>query len=154
MPKIVSININENGGVPKFPVEKAFIGKFKVNGDKQKNTIHHGGVDRAVCLYSIDLIKELKKEGHPIYIGSTGENITIEGLDWKSLKTGLKVKLGEVEIQLTGPTAPCKTIAKSFNKKQFLRISEKIHPGWSRWYAKVLKEGVVNGNDKVCLLSS
>ena len=154
MPKIISININENGGVPKFSVEKAFIGKFNVKGDKQKDTIHHGGLDRAVCLYSIDLIKELNKEGHPIYIGSTGENITIEGLDWETLKTGLKIKLGEVEIQLTGPTAPCKTIAKSFKKKQFLRISEKIHPGWSRWYGKVLKEGVVNCNDKVCLISS
>ena len=56
MPKVVSININENGGVPKYPVDKAFIGKNKISGDKQKDAIHHGGVDRAVCLFSMDLI--------------------------------------------------------------------------------------------------
>jgi MOSC domain-containing protein YiiM len=152
MPKIVSININKNGGVPKYAVEKAFVGENKINGDKQKDTIHHGGVDRAVCLFSMDLINELKKEGHPIFPGSTGENITIEGLDWKTLQSGVKLKLGEVEIQLTGPTTPCKTIAKSFKKAKFVRISEKLHPGWSRWYGKVLKEGYVTCNDKVYLL--
>ena len=152
MAKIVSININENGGVPKYPVEKAFVGKNKINGDKQKDTVHHGGADRALCLFSLDLIDELKKEGHPIFPGSTGENITIEGLDWKSLQTGVKLKFGEVEIQLTGPTTPCKTIAKSFQKARFVRISEKLHPGWSRWYARVLKEGFVTINDKIFLL--
>jgi MOSC domain-containing protein YiiM len=152
MPKIVSININKNGGVPKFAVEKAFVGENKINGDKQKDTIHHGGVDRAVCLFSMDLINELKKEGHPIFPGSTGENITIEGLDWKTLQSGVKLKLGEVEIQLTGPTTPCKTIAKSFKKAKFVRVSEKLHPGWSRWYGKVLKEGYVACNDQVYLL--
>jgi len=152
MPKIVSININKNGGVPKYAVEKAFVGENKINGDKQKDTIHHGGVDRAVCLFSMDLINELKKEGHPIFPGSTGENITIEGLDWKTLKSGVKLKLGEVEIELTGPAAPCKTIAKSFKEDKFIRISEKINPGWSRWYGKVLKEGYVTCNDQVFLL--
>ena len=152
MPKIVSININKNGGVPKYAVEKAFVGENKINGDKQKDTIYHGGVDRAVCLFSMDLINELKKEGHPIFPGSTGENITIEGLDWKTLQSGVKLKLGEVEIQLTGPTTPCKTIAKSFKKAKFVRVSEKLHPGWSRWYGKVLKEGYVACNDQVYLL--
>ena len=152
MAKIVSININENGGVPKYPVEKAFVAKNKINGDKQKDTIHHGGVERAVCLFSLDLIHELKKEGHPIYPGSTGENITIEGLDWESLQSGVKLKFGKVEIQITGPTTPCKTIAKSFKKARFVRISEKLYPGWSRWYAKVLTEGFVTCNDKVLVI--
>ena len=154
MPKVVSININENGGVPKYPIENAFIGKYNVKGDKQNDTKHHGGIDRAVCLFSMDVISALKMEGHPIFPGSTGENITIEGVDWKSLKIGDKLMFGDVEIQLTGPTAPCKTIAKSFVSGQFVRISQKKNPGWSRWYAKVLKEGFVNCFDKVHILSS
>jgi MOSC domain-containing protein YiiM len=149
MPKIVSININKNGGVPKYPIENAFIGKYKVKGDKQNDTKHHGGIDRAVCLFSMEIISDLKKEGHSIFPGSTGENLTIEGMDWKSLTIGDRLEFGEVEIQLTSPTAPCKTIAKSFKNGEFVRISEKKHPGWSRWYAKVLKEGVVNLNDDV-----
>lgn len=151
MAKIVSINVNENGGVPKYPVHSAFIGKYKVNGDKQNDTIHHGGSERAVCIYSKEIISSLQREGHPIFAGSTGENITLEGLDWKSLKIGVILKFGDVKIQLTNPTAPCKTIAKSFKNDQFTRISEKKYPGWSRWYAKVLKEGKVSVNDKVLI---
>jgi len=151
MPKIVSININENGGVPKHPVDSAYIGTYGVKGDKQNDLKHHGGENRAVCLYSSDLIAQLQKEGHPIFEGSTGENITIQGLDWSSLQKGDLLEIGEVKIELTKPTPPCKTIAKSFISEKFVRISENKYPGWSRWYAKVLIEGEVGINDIVSL---
>jgi len=150
MPKIVSININANGGVPKYPVNQAYIGKYRVSGDKQNDLKHHGGENRAVCLYSMDLITELKNEGHPIFVGSTGENITIQGQDWNKLKQGVLLEIGQATIELTHPAPPCKTIAKSFKEGHFVRISEKKHPGWARWYAKVLKEGIVHENEKVC----
>ena len=151
MPKIVSININENGGVPKHPVDSAYMGTYGVKGDKQNDLKHHGGENRAVCLYSSDLIAQLQKEGHPIFEGSTGENITIQGLDWSSLQKGDLLEIGEVKIELTKPTPPCKTIAKSFINEKFVRISENKYPGWSRWYAKVLIEGEVGINDIVSL---
>ena len=56
MPKVVSINVNPNGGVPKYPTENAYFGKACVKGDKQNDTIHHGGIDRAVCLFSMEII--------------------------------------------------------------------------------------------------
>ena len=146
------IIINPYGGVPKYAVENAFISTQKVSGDKQNDLKHHGGFSRAVCLYSFELICSLQKEGHPIKPGSTGENITVEGLNWSLMKEGLKLAIGNVEIELTGPAAPCKTIANSFKEGKFIRISEKTHPQSSRWYAKVLKEGVVYKNDSVALL--
>ena len=151
MPKVYSININEKGGVPKYSVNQAYIGKLRVEGDKQNDLKHHGGENRAVCLYSMDLITELKKEGHPIFAGSTGENITIKGQDWNKLKPGVILEIGQAKIELTHPAPPCKTIDKSFKEGNFVRISEKKHPGWARWYAKVIKEGVVRLNDMVCL---
>lgn len=78
MPKVYSININENGGVPKYRVNQAYIGKLRIEGDKQNDLKHHGGENRAVCLYSLVLITELKKEGHSIFVGSIGENITFK----------------------------------------------------------------------------
>ena len=148
MSKVHSININENGGVPKHRVNQAYIGKLRVEGDKQNDLKHHGGENRAVCLYSMDLIAELKKEGHPIF-PSTGENITTQGQDWNKLKQGVILEIGQAEMELTHPSPPCKTIAKSFKEGRFIRISEKEHPGWSRWYAKVLREGLVSLNDLV-----
>jgi MOSC domain-containing protein YiiM len=57
-----------------------------------------------------------------------------------------------VEIELTGPAPPCKTISESFNGEGFVRISEKKYPGWSRWYALVNKEGLISKNDEILKL--
>ena len=101
MPKVYSININKNGGVPKYPVNQVYIGKYRVTGDKQNDLKHHGGENRAVCLYSMDLITELKNEGHPIFAGSTGENITIQGQDWNKLKQGVLLEGETVHLSTT-----------------------------------------------------
>jgi MOSC domain-containing protein YiiM len=149
---IYSINVNSEGGVPKFPVSNAFIGKNNVEGDKQNDLKYHGGPTRAVCLFSLERILALQKEGHPIKPGSTGENLTIEGLDWKLMTVGAKFLLGDAEIELTGPAPPCKTISESFEEGGFVRILEKKYPGWSRWYASVTKEGFVTKNDQISIL--
>ena len=39
--------------------------------------IFHGGPERALCLFSLERILELQAEGHPIFPGAAGENITI-----------------------------------------------------------------------------
>ena len=147
-----SININSAGGVPKYSVEKAFFGINNVQGDKQNDLEYHGGPTRAVCLFSLERIQALLKEGNPISPGSTGENLTIEGLDWELMKVGARFMIGAVEIELTSPAPPCKTISESFNGEGFVRISEKKYPGWSRWYASVKKEGFVSKNDEMSII--
>ena len=111
----------------------------------------HGGIDKAVCIYSLDLIKALNLEGHNIFTGSTGENLTIEGLDWGKLKSGVKLILGDALIELTQEATPCKTISSSFISGDFSRISGSKYPGWSRWYASVIKEGTIRVGDEVSL---
>ncbi len=88
-----SINIKNDGGVPKFPVSNAYLGKNNVEGDKQNDLEYHGGPTRAVCLFSLERILALQKEGHPIQPGTTGENLTIEGLDWRLMKIGANLPL-------------------------------------------------------------
>ena len=38
------------------------------------------------------------------------------------------------------------------NDGEFTRVSQKVHPGWSRYYARVLKEGIVTTGDRVVLV--
>ncbi|GAB4207810.1 MAG: hypothetical protein OHK0022_36520 [Roseiflexaceae bacterium] len=52
-------------------------------------------------------------------------------------------------IAITGYAAPCANIAQSFAEGAFKRISQKVHPGWSRLYAQVLREGTVRPGDPV-----
>lgn len=148
--KIVQINVNPQGGVPKYRVPQARITSTVVEGDKQKNRKFHGGPERAVCLFSYEVIRELQDEGHPIDCGTTGENLTIGGLDWSTLHRGAQLKIGdEVLLELTRETTPCFKIAASFIDGEFNRIHHKKFPGWSRWYARVLREGQVREGDAV-----
>jgi MOSC domain-containing protein YiiM len=150
--RVVRINVNPQGGVPKHRVPSAEITATGVAGDKQRDRRHHGGPTRAVSLYSYDHIQTLQAEGHPIAPGSTGENLTIGGLDWPALQVGDRLRIGEhVQIEITNYAVPCMNIIESFADGTITRISQKVHPGWSRLYARVLEAGVVREGDAVAL---
>ena len=104
---VISANVNPEGGVPKNPVECAFLRKSGVEGDRQNDLKHHGGPNRAVCLFSSEIIEALRKGGHPIEAGSVGENLTISGLDWDVLQPGSQLNIGDALIEVTGPAPPC-----------------------------------------------
>jgi MOSC domain-containing protein YiiM len=148
--KVFSINCSE-GGVPKLPVPEALVSVSGVFGDSQNNRKHHGGPDRAVCLFSLERIRALQEEGHPIGTGTTGENLTISGLDWDLVIPGSILEMGDAILEVTSYTTPCRTIRESFIDWRFMRMSHKHHPGWSRVYARVLKEGMVRNGDMVTL---
>jgi Uncharacterized protein conserved in bacteria len=149
--KLVSIN-SSPGGVPKRPLTSATITDVGIPGDDHDDKTGHGGPDRAVVLYSLELIESLKKEGHPIDVGSTGENLTVAGLDWSAMTPGARLSIGNgVKLEITSFTNPCKTIGGSFVDRRFSRISQKVHPGWSRVCAKVLDSGVVRTGDEIRL---
>jgi MOSC domain-containing protein YiiM len=125
-----------------------------VGGDRQKNLNVHGGPDRAVCLFSLELIERLQDEGHTIDPGSAGENLTLTGLEWEKLGPGALLNIGpEVRLEVTGYCAPCELNAQWFREGDFKRISQKRNPGWSRLYARVLAEGIVRPGDAVEILN-
>ncbi|MDP9380371.1 MAG: MOSC domain-containing protein [Chloroflexota bacterium] len=142
------------GGVPKLPVESAWVDVLGLDGDLHNDTKHHGGPMRAVCLYSLELLQKLNLEGHPAYPGSMGENLTVAGLDWDRLVPGARLSVGnELVLEVTSYTTPCHKIAGSFSDGRFKRVSEKVHPGESRVYARVLETGEVRPGDEVRLIS-
>ena len=147
---VIQVNVNPRGGVPKhrtFSAEVTFNG---VVGDKQRDLRFHGGPTRAVSLYSYECIQALQAEGHPIVPGSTGENLTIGGLEWAALQIGARLQIGDrLQIEITGYAVPCSNLTESFDGGEFKRVSQKLHPGWSRLYARVLVEGTVREGDQV-----
>ena len=142
-----------NGGVPKRALEeaRAFIGGLE--GDAQADLKHHGGPERALCLFSLDRIEEMAAEGHPIAPGLAGENVTVSGLDWSLVVPGSRLRLGDgVLVEITSYTAPCFKNAPWFADGDFNRMNQKTHPGCSRVYARVLEEGLLRSGDAVDLL--
>ena len=147
--EVHSINVS-SGGVPKSKVESADIMKRGVEGDFNRFRDGRGGdTDRAVCIFSLELIQRLKDEGHPIEIGSTGENLTIRGVEWESLSEGTHLEIGDVVLELSEPCAPCSKIGESFIGRRFDRVDHDQEYGWSRWLARVLREGRVSIGDSV-----
>ena len=78
-----------DGGVPKRPIPVAEVGYRGVSGDRQAARKHHGRVWQALCLWSVEVIDGFAAAGHPIVPGSAGENVTIAGVDWSTLRPGV-----------------------------------------------------------------
>ncbi|MDQ2932733.1 MAG: MOSC domain-containing protein [Gemmatimonadota bacterium] len=149
--RIASLNVSP-GGVPKLPIESAQLHTLGLAGDKQAKTRFHGGPMRAICLYSLERIHDLQREGHPIVPGSTGENVTLEGIDWPLLVPGARLALGLAQIEVTSYTEPCGVIRRSFSDYSPWRIAHSEHPGWSRVYARVITEALLHVGDVVRML--
>lgn len=149
---IVSVNMS-TGGVPKLPMPSARLNSAGLEGDGQRNREFHGGPDRALCLYSMERIEALQREGHPIAPGTTGENVTIRGLDWDGVVPGTTIRVGDIMIEIAAYASPCASIRSSFADGNSNRISQKKHPGWSRVYASVSGEAEIRVGDPVIVIS-
>ena len=151
--RIHQINVSF-GGVPKRPIASGTVTSEGLDNDFHNDTYSHGGPTAALCLYTLEQIQRLQAEGHPIFPGSVGENVTLEGIPQTALVPGARLTLGEsVLIEITQYTTPCKTIIQSFSDGDFTRISHKLHPGESRVYARVLRGGAIHPGDPVRVLA-
>ena len=153
MATIVSINVSGSGGVPKLPLKTAIVRFEGVEGDLNRFRMErkNGDPGRAVSIFSMERILQLQEEGHPIDIGTAGENFTIEGIDWPKMEVGMMIRFGSTLIRLSEPCAPCSKIGGSFMENEFSRIDQNKRRGWSRWSASVIEEGAVSVGDAVYL---
>jgi MOSC domain-containing protein YiiM len=134
-------------------VPEARVTHLGLEGDSHDYQ-HHGGPERAVCLFSLEMIDALAAEGHAIEPGAIGENVTVEGIDWSLMTPGVRLRFGdEVVLEVTRYTSPCYKIASVFLGGEYGRVSQKLNPGWSRVYTRVLVEGALRAGDPIQVLT-
>lgn len=138
------------GGVPKPAVERATITIGGLGGDRQRTRKHHGRPWQALCLWSAEVIEALAADGHPIFPGAAGENITIRGIDWSLVRPGLLLRVGGALIETSLWSLPCRHNARWFSDGAFDRIHHERGPV-SRMYATVLEPGEVAVGDPAVL---
>ncbi|HJR38670.1 MAG TPA: MOSC domain-containing protein, partial [Nocardioidaceae bacterium] len=136
-----------DGGVPKRPVKVAEVGDRGLVGDRQADRRNHGRPLQALCLWSTEVIQALQAEGHPIEPGAAGENVTISGIDWSTLRTGVQLLIGDVLAEVSAYATPCAKNAAWFADREFRRMDHDRHPGWSRVYAWVREPGTIRLGD-------
>jgi MOSC domain-containing protein YiiM len=139
---VLSINISP-GGIPKVPVDSIRITVNGLKGDGHNHEKHRTPF-QAVCLQDIEELEELRKEGYPLFAGTTGENLTVKGLNVNALKIGTILRFaGGVILELTKVRKPC-YVLDSIDS----RLKEVIL-GRCGTYAKVLQEGMLRAGDMI-----
>ncbi|MDF9463921.1 MOSC domain-containing protein [Bacillus thuringiensis] len=146
--KVIHTGINKKQ--VKEPVYLSFV---KFNGDGQADLVHHGGVDKAVCVYTGDHYPYWEKELNQDFVyGAFGENITVSGMREEDVCIGDTFELGEAIVQVTQPRQPCFKLAKKYNIPKLPLYFQET--GYTGFYFRVLKEGWVSSVDTLKRLQS
>jgi MOSC domain-containing protein YiiM len=144
--RLLQLSIS-NGGMPKLPVPEARVHRDGVGDDWQLNRKYHGGCDRAVCIFSLELYHWLRDEhGIDLKPGSVGENFTTTGLDLQAIQVGDKLRVGDCLIQITKVRVPCRSL------NQWHPDLLKIIVGRSGWMARVIESAIVRPGDPIELI--
>ena len=139
-----------SGGVPKAAVDAVDVGFGGVVGDVQKSRKHHGRPWQALCIWSADVIDAFNAQGHHLFPGAAGENITVRGLHWPDVRPGVRLQLGEVLCEVSAYAFPCKQNTAWFRDGDFMAMWAGNGPV-SRLYATVLQPGRIATGDPAIL---
>lgn len=163
--EVVSLNIGKPVEVP-FKGKEISTGIFKkpaqgpvflswcnFEGDGQADTVHHGGRDKAVCVYPHEHYGYWERElGIELEPGAFGENITLGGLSEEEVHIGDVFQLGEAIVQISQPRQPCFKLAMRYGLPDMpLKVQ---NTGYTGFYFRVLKEGLVQSTDKLVRTST
>ncbi len=139
MGTVRAVCISEKKGVQKKNVHRAnLIENFGIEGDA-----HAGNWHRQVSLLSYDKVEQFRQAGAPVVDGSFGENLIIEGIDFKTLPIGTKFKCNDIILELTQIGKECHSGCEIFQI-----MGDCIMPR-EGVFAIVLHGGLINEGDKL-----
>ncbi|NRR23375.1 MOSC domain-containing protein [Brevibacillus sp. MS2.2] len=141
-------------GIYKTPATKSlYLSFLNFEGDGQADLVHHGGKEKAVCVYPYEHYPFWEAElQRKLAIGAFGENLTIRGLVETDVCIGDTFQLGEAIVQVSQPRQPCYKLSVRYGVPEMLvKVQE---TGYTGFYFRVLKEGLVSHMDGLTRLSS
>lgn len=106
-----------------------------------KNDAHGGNWHRQVSLISAEKIFQFNKSGGNVKDGDFGENLIVEGIDFKSLPVGTLLKCNESVLEISQIGKDCHSHCEIFK-----RVGDCIMPR-EGVFAKVIKGGYIKEGD-------
>lgn len=130
-------------GICKQPVSgPLLLGRFGFERDGVGDLKHHGGDDKAVCVYSLDHYPYWEDViGIKLPVAAFGENLTVSDLREDDICIGDVFELGTALLQVSQPRQPCITLAARYGRDDLVKLV--ADSGRTGFYFRVLKEGVV-----------
>lgn len=126
-----------------------YLDLLNLAGDAQADLVHHGGLDKAVCVYPGEHYPYwAQRLGHRLPQGAFGENFAIYGLTEATVCLGDVYTIGDAVVQVTQPRSPCYKIARRWHRSLALWFQE---TGYTGWYMRVLQPGLVESGQQLRL---
>ncbi|MDY3918839.1 MAG: molybdopterin-binding protein [Candidatus Limivivens sp.] len=136
---VKAVCISERKGTQKKNIgEGLFVEDFGIQGDA-----HGGKWHRQVSLLSYEKAEEFRKKGAPVSEGAFGENLLVEGFDFKNLPVGTLLRCGEVLLEVTQIGKECHSHCAIYQE-----MGECIMPR-EGIFAKVLRGGKIRVGDEM-----
>ncbi len=159
MSRLLSVNVSlpkeiiHNGkkistGIFKEPVKgRIKVKTLNLEGDGQADLIGHGGIFRAIYVYSYDNYAYWEKElnRNDFNYGEFGENFTVEGMSDDEIHVGDRFKIGSALFEVTQPRVPCYKLAIKMGEEGF--YNQILSSGRLGFYFRVIEEGEVGAGD-------
>ena len=133
MGTVVAVCTSPAKGTQKTDVKEAvFIEDFGIEGDA-----HAGKWHRQVSLLSYDKIRAFRERGARVGHGAFGENLVVEGIDFRTLPVGTRLDV----LEITQIGKECHHGCRIFQE-----MGECIMPR-EGVFAKVVRGGVIRSGD-------
>ncbi len=139
MGKVTAVCLSEKRGTQKHNVEEAYL----VAGHGLRGDAHAGNWHRQVSLLSAEKIEDFNRKGAELLPGAFGENLVVEGLDFRSMPVGTLLQCGDALLEITQIGKDCHDHCAIYQK-----TGECIMPR-EGLFARVLKSGTVRSGDNV-----
>ena len=139
MGTVKAVCISEKRGTLKKPVD---CGNFIVNYGIEHDA-HAGDWHRQVSLLGDEKIQEFKKLGPQVVYGAFGENLVVEGLDFRHLPVGTLLRCGDVLLEMTQIGKECHTHCAIYHQ-----VGDCIMPR-EGVFARVLEGGIIRPGDQM-----
>ena len=139
---VKGICISEKRGTEKYEVEKAeFARDWGILGDA-----HAGNWHRQVSLLSYEQIEVFRARGAQAAFGAFGENLIVEGFDFKTLPPGTRLRCGGVLLEITQIGKECHSHCRIYQT-----MGDCIMPR-EGVFAVVREGGVISRGDSLVLV--
>lgn len=138
---VLAVCTSVRRGIQKTNVGSAvFTVNYGIEGDA-----HAGDWHRQVSLISADRIEEFRRKGAQVEYGAFGENLVVEGIDFRTLPVGTWLRCGDVLLEMTQIGKECHTHCAIYHQ-----VGDCIMPR-EGVFARVLKGGTISVGDRMSI---
>ena len=141
MGKVLAVCTSDVRGIQKKDVNSGYFSvDWGIDGDA-----HAGHWHRQVSLLSSDKIDAFNAQGAGVIPGAFGENLIVEGFDFRALPVGTLLRCGEVLLEMTQIGKECHSHCEIYKK-----MGDCIMPR-EGVFARVLEPGTIAVGDEMTI---